>query len=111
MPAPRVGPMGEPARASPRACAGVLVVRADGYVMPRHPSHGAGASSSCAALPAPDAVVPRLEQERATPARRRLTSTRLRPSRRCGKNFETMAPRSIIHGGPAWRIFQVRIPC
>jgi hypothetical protein len=41
-----------------------LVVRADDCVMPRRLSHGADASSSCAALPALDAVVARPEQER-----------------------------------------------
>jgi hypothetical protein len=33
-------------------------------MMPRRPSHGAEASSSRAALPAPDAAVARPEQER-----------------------------------------------
>jgi hypothetical protein len=40
------------------------VVRADGYVMPRRPSHDAKASSSRATLLAPDAVVMHPEQER-----------------------------------------------
>jgi hypothetical protein len=31
--------------------------------MSRHPTHGIEASSSCAALPAPDGIVARLEQE------------------------------------------------
>jgi hypothetical protein len=44
--------------------AGVLVVQADGCMMPWRLSHGAEASSSCAAPPAPDAIVTRLEQER-----------------------------------------------
>jgi hypothetical protein len=42
----------------------VLVVPADDCVMPRHPSHGAEASSLRAALPAPDVVFTRPEQER-----------------------------------------------
>jgi hypothetical protein len=36
----------------------------DGCMMPRHSAHGAEASSSRAALPAPDGTVTRLEQER-----------------------------------------------
>jgi hypothetical protein len=39
-------------------------MREDGCVMPRHPTHGAEASSSGAALPAPDVVVACPEQER-----------------------------------------------
>jgi hypothetical protein len=38
-------------------------MREDGCVMPRRPTHGAEASSSRAALPAPDAVVARPKQE------------------------------------------------
>jgi hypothetical protein len=53
--------MGELARASPRAYGGVLVTREDGCVMPRQPTHGAEASSSCAGLPAPDVTVAHLE--------------------------------------------------
>jgi hypothetical protein len=44
--------------------AGVLVMREDGCVMPRRPTHGAEASSSRAALPAPEGTVTRPEQER-----------------------------------------------
>jgi hypothetical protein len=39
-------------------------MREDGCVMSRSPMHGAEASSSRAALPAPDAVVAHSEQER-----------------------------------------------
>jgi hypothetical protein len=49
---------------APEPAAGVLVVQEDGCVMPWRPSHGAEASSSCATLPAPDAVVARPERER-----------------------------------------------
>jgi hypothetical protein len=44
--------------------AGVLVVRADGCALPRRPLHDVEASLWRAALPAPDVVVARLEQER-----------------------------------------------
>jgi hypothetical protein len=49
---------------APEPAAGVLVMREDGCVMPRRPTHGAEASSSCDGLPAPDATVACLEQER-----------------------------------------------
>jgi hypothetical protein len=49
---------------APEPAVGVLVMREDGCVMPRHPTHGAEASSSCDGLPAPDVTVARLEQER-----------------------------------------------
>jgi hypothetical protein len=35
----------------------------DGCVMPRQPTHGTEASSSCAGLPAPDVTVAHPEQE------------------------------------------------
>jgi hypothetical protein len=40
-----MGPVGELAGASPRACGGVLVMREDDCVMPRRPKHGAEALS------------------------------------------------------------------
>jgi hypothetical protein len=46
---------------APEPAAGVLVMREDGCVMPRHPTHGAEASSSRTALPTLDAVITRLE--------------------------------------------------
>jgi hypothetical protein len=46
---------------APEPMAGVLVTREDGCVMPRQPTHGAEASSSCAGLPAPDVTVAHLE--------------------------------------------------
>jgi hypothetical protein len=55
--------VGELARASPRARGGVLVMREDGRVMPWRPVHDAEASSSRAALPAPDGTAARPEQE------------------------------------------------
>jgi hypothetical protein len=46
---------------APEPEAGVLVMREDGCVMPWHPTHGAEASSSHAALPAPDGTKARPE--------------------------------------------------
>jgi hypothetical protein len=59
-----MGPVGELARASPRACGEVLVVREDDCVVPRRPTHNAEASSSRAGLPAADTSMARPEQER-----------------------------------------------
>jgi hypothetical protein len=81
---------------TPKPAVGVLVIREDGCVMPQWPTHGAEASSSRAGLPAPDATVARLEQGGSPPARRRPTSTRARPSKCCGRSFETMGPRSTM---------------
>jgi hypothetical protein len=39
---------------APETTTGVLVMQEDGCVMPRHPTHGAEASSSRATFPAPD---------------------------------------------------------
>jgi hypothetical protein len=49
---------------APEPAVGVLVMREDGCVMSRHPTHGAEASSSCTSLPAPDGTTTRPEQER-----------------------------------------------
>jgi hypothetical protein len=56
-PPPRWGQWENRPAPDPEPAAVVLVVRADGWVMPRRPSHGAEASSSRATLPALDAVV------------------------------------------------------
>jgi hypothetical protein len=45
----------------PELAVGVLVMREDGYVMPRQPTHSVEASSSRAGLPAPDVTVARPE--------------------------------------------------
>jgi hypothetical protein len=46
---------------APEPAVGVLVMREDGCVMPRRPTHGAEASSSPAGLPAPNTTVVHLE--------------------------------------------------
>jgi hypothetical protein len=48
---------------APEATTGVLVVREDGCMVPRRPSHGAEASSSRIGLPAPNTGVVGQEQE------------------------------------------------
>jgi hypothetical protein len=48
---------------APEPAAGVSVMREDDCVMPRHPTHGAEASSSRAGPPAPDGTVTCAERE------------------------------------------------
>jgi hypothetical protein len=109
--------MGELARASPRARRTVQRPQNDGYVMSRHPTHAIEASSSRAALPAPDAVVVRPEQERghtsAPPAHfdeaqaEQVLWQEFRDHNASLNNALNEALR--IHRGPAWRIFRVCI--
>jgi hypothetical protein len=71
-------------------------MREDGCVMSRQPTHGAEASSSRAGLPAPDAIVARLEQERGPASVLPAHFNEARPSRRYGRSFETTTPRSTM---------------
>jgi hypothetical protein len=91
----------------------VLVMREDGCVVPRQPTHGAEASSSPAVLLAPDVAVARLEQERkptsAPPAHSNDAQTeqalwqKLRDHGASHNNTLNEALR--IHAGPAWQVF------
>jgi hypothetical protein len=81
---------------APEPTVGVLVMREDGCVMAQRPAHDAEASSSRVVLPTPDVVVALQCRSGVTPARRRVILTRPRPSRRCGKSFETTVPRSTL---------------
>jgi hypothetical protein len=75
-------------------------MREDGCVMPRHPTHGVEASSSRAALPAPDGAAAHLEQEL------------WQEFRDHGASLNNALNEALrIHMGPAWRVFQVRIFC
>jgi hypothetical protein len=95
-PPPRWGQWENWPAPAPEPAAGVLVVWEDGCVVTRWPTHGAEASSSRAGLPAPNTAVVRLEQEREPAGRRQPISTRPRPSRPCGRSFETTGPRSTM---------------
>jgi hypothetical protein len=89
----------------------------DGCVMPRHPTHGAEPSSSCAALPAPDGTAARPEQERehasAPPAHFNEAQAEQALWREfCGHGASlnnALNEALRIHAGPAWRVFQVRV--
>jgi hypothetical protein len=63
-PPPGWGQWGNWPAPAPEPVTGVLVMREDGCVMLRHPTHGVEASSSRATLPAPDGTTTRPEQER-----------------------------------------------
>jgi hypothetical protein len=99
--------------------AGLLVVRADGCVMPRRSSHGAEASSSRSALLAPNAVVACPEQERGHAGAPPAHYDEAQDEQALWQEFRdhgaslnnTLNEALRIHGGPAWRIFQVRISC
>jgi hypothetical protein len=69
-------------------------MREDGCVMPRHPTHGVEASSSRAALPAPDGAAAHLEQEL------------WQEFRDHGASLNNALNEALrIHTGPAWRVF------
>jgi hypothetical protein len=104
---------------APEPVAGVLVVRVDGCVMPRRPSHGAEASSSRAALPTPDAIVSRPEQERghagAPPAHfdeAQAEQALCQEFRDHNTSLNNVLNEALqIHAGPTWQVFQVRVSC
>jgi hypothetical protein len=96
---------------------GVLVMREDGCVMPRHPAHGAEASSSRAALPAPDGTVVRPEQERehanVPPAHfseAQAEQALWQEFHDHGASLNNALNEALrIHAGPAWRVLQIRV--
>jgi hypothetical protein len=72
----------------------------DGCMMLRHPTHGDEASSSRVALVAPDGAAVRPEQEL------------WQEFRDLGASLNNVLNEALmIHAGPAWRAFQVRIFC
>jgi hypothetical protein len=93
----------------------VLMMREDGCVMSGSPAHGAEVSSSRAPPPASDGTAVRPEQERerinAPPAN--FTSAQTEQAlwqefRNHGASLNRALNKALqIHGGPAWRVFQV----
>jgi hypothetical protein len=81
---------------TPKPTVGLLLMREDGCVMPRHPTHGAKASSSRAALPAPDVAVACPKQEHGHASAPPAHFDEAQAERRCGKNSETTTPRSTM---------------
>jgi hypothetical protein len=102
---------------APQPAAGVLVMREDGCVMPRCPTHGAEASSSRAGPPAPDVAFAHPEQERGHTGVPPAHFDEAQAEQALWQEFRdhsaslnnTMNEALRIHGGPSWRIFQVCI--
>jgi hypothetical protein len=92
-------------------------MRKDGCVMPQHPTHGAEASSSRAALPAPDGTSAHPEHKRehasAPPAHfseAQAEQALWQELRGHGASLNNTLNEALrIHAGPAWWVFQVRI--
>jgi hypothetical protein len=90
-------------------------MREDGCVMSGRPVHGAEASSSRAALPASGGPATHLEPERehvdAPPAHFASAQTEQalwQEFRDHGVSLNRALNKALrIHGGPAWRVFQV----
>jgi hypothetical protein len=102
---------------APEPAAGVLVMREDGCVMPRQPTHGAEATSSRAGLPAPDAIVAHLEQERGPTSTLPAHFNEAQAEQALWQEFrdhDTSLNNALnealrIHAGPAWHFFKVRV--
>jgi hypothetical protein len=94
--------------------AGVLMMREDACVMSGRPTHDAEASSSRAALPASDGIAAHLEQERVdTPPAHFSDAQAEQALWQEFRDHSSSVNRALdevlrIHGGPAWRICQVR---
>jgi hypothetical protein len=87
--------------------------------MQGRPAHGAEASSPRTVPPAPDAVVARPEQERGHTGASLVHFDEAQADQALWQEFRdhatslnnTLNEALRIHGGPAWRVFQVRILC
>jgi hypothetical protein len=100
---------------APESALGVLVVREDGRVVPRRPTHSAEASSLHAGLPAPNTAVAGLEQERkptgAPPAyfnEDQAEQDLWQKFQDHGASLNNALNEALwIHAGPTWQIFKV----
>jgi hypothetical protein len=115
VPPPRWGQWESLLALAPEPPVGVLVMREDGCVMSGCPTHGAEASSSRATLPASNGTAARPEQElehvNAQPAHFSEAQAEQALWREFG-DHDASLNRALnealrIHGGPAWRVFQV----
>jgi hypothetical protein len=88
-------------------------MREDGCVMPRHPTHGVEASSSCASLPAPDGTTTRPEHERERASAPPAHFSEAQAKQALWQEFcdhgaslnNAMKEALRIHAGPAWQVF------
>jgi hypothetical protein len=95
---------------APEPPTGVLVMREDGCMVSGHPAHSAEASSLPVALPASGGPTAHPEQERervdALPAH--FASAQAEQALWQDASLNRALNEALrIHGGPAWRIFQV----
>jgi hypothetical protein len=105
-----------PPAPAPAPLMGVLVMREDGTVVSGRPTYGVGASSSRAALPAlgSTAACPEQGRERASALPAHLNDIEEEQAlwqefRDHGSSLNRALNEALrIHGGPAWRVFQVR---
>jgi hypothetical protein len=101
---------------APEPAARALVVREDGRVVPRRPTHGAEASSSRTGLPDPNTTVVGLEQERELAGapltyfnEAQAEQALWQKFRDYGASLNNMLNEALqIHAGPTWQIFKVR---
>jgi hypothetical protein len=100
---------------TPEPLAGVLVMREDGCVMSGCPTHDVEASSSRAALPASGGIATRPGQERECVNTSPTHFSEAQAEQALWREFrdhDASLNRAVnealrIHGGPAWRVFQV----
>jgi hypothetical protein len=111
--------MEKPARISPECVSRVLVMREDSCVMSQCPVHDAEASSSCTVLPAPVAADTHSERgpghAGAPPAHfdeAQAEQVLWQEFRDHDASINNALSEALwVHGGPSWRIFQVRVFC
>jgi hypothetical protein len=92
-------------------------MREDGCVMPRCPAHGVEASSSRAALFAPDGTATHPEQKREHASVSTTHFDEAQVEQALWQEFRdhdaslnnALNEALQIHAGPAWRVFQVRV--
>jgi hypothetical protein len=102
---------------APEPAAGVLVMREDGCVISWQPTRGTEASSSRAGLPAPDATVACLKQEREPASAPSAHFNKAQAEQVLWQEFRdhsallnnALNEALRIHAGPAWQIFKVRV--
>jgi hypothetical protein len=109
-PPPRCGKWESWPAPAPKPATGVLVIREDGCVTPRWPTHGAEASSSRTGLPASNTTVARLEREREPSNVPPAYFNKVQAEQALWQEFRDHGPplnnalneALRIHAGPAW---------
>jgi hypothetical protein len=102
---------------APEPVMGVLVMREDGCMLPRHPAHSAEASSSRASPPAPDGTMTRAERESEQASALPAHFNEAQAEQAFWQEFwdhgaslnNALNEALRIHAGPAWQIFKVHV--